>query len=240
MNIAVVSGGSKGIGFAICRELDNMELDEIWIISRAFDNNYEFKTKIRHIPLDISRSDFTDVIKNELSKGKYLIKYLVCSAGVGYFSNITEIDENEVEKMISLNCTALSLLTKACIPSMESGSKIIEIASGAGFLPQPHFAVYAATKSYVISFSRAIARELRSKRISVTCVCPGPVDTEFFSSLNPPEYKKKYVISAEKVAKGAIKASKKGKAIYSPTLSIKLVHLASKLIPTNLLLKFYR
>lgn len=240
MNIAIVSGGSKGIGFAISRELDKMMLDEIWIISRTFDKNEPFKTKIRHFPLDISKSDFAEDIKKELIAEDFCIKYLVCSAGVGYFKDVCDTKIKEASAMIDVNCKGLTLLTALCLPHMEKGSRIINIASGAGFLPQPHFAIYAATKAYVISFSRALKYELRKRKISVTCVCPGPVDTDFFTSLNPPEYKKKYVISAEKVAKGAITASKKGKSIYSPTLSIKLVHLASKLIPVGLLLKFYK
>ena len=77
MNIAIVSGGSKGIGFAISRELDKMMLDEIWIISRAFDKNEHFKTKIRHFPLDISKPDFAEDIKKELICGDFCIKYLV-------------------------------------------------------------------------------------------------------------------------------------------------------------------
>ena len=64
MNIAVVSGGSKGIGLAIATELDKLMLDEIWIISRTFDKNELFKTKIRHFPLDISKSDFSESLKN--------------------------------------------------------------------------------------------------------------------------------------------------------------------------------
>ena len=240
MNIAIVSGGSKGIGFAISRELDKLMLDEIWIISRAFDKNEPFMTKIRHFPLDISKPDFAEDIKKELICGDFCIKFLVCSAGVGCFKDVCDTNTKEASAMIDVNCRGLTLLTALCLPYMEKGSRIIHIASGAGFLPQPHFAIYAATKAYVISFSRALKYELRKRKISVTCVCPGPVDTDFFTSLNPPEYKKKYVISAEKVAKGAINASKKGKIIYSPTLSIKLVHLASKLIPSRLLLKFYK
>ena len=240
MNIAVVSGGSKGIGLAIATELDKLMLDEIWIISRTFDKNELFKTKIRHFPLDISKSDFSDKLKNELSCADFCIKYLVCSAGVGYFKDLCDTEINEISAMIDINCRALTGLITACLPYMKKGSRIINIASGAGFIPQPHFSVYASTKAFVISLSKSLKYELRHRKISVTCVCPGPVDTEFFSSLNPPEYKKKYVISAEMVAKGAIKASKKGKTIYSPTLSIKLVHLASKLIPSKLLLKFYK
>ena len=118
---------------------------------------------------------------------------------------------------------------------------MIEIGSGAGFLPQPYFSVYASSKAYVISFSRALRAEVKKRGINVTAVCPGPVDTSFFSSLeNVKEYKKKFLISPDKVAKHAIKSAKRGKAISSPSLSMKLVHLASKIVPTSLILKFYK
>jgi len=240
VNIAIVSGGSRGIGYAICRELDKIGLDELWLISRTEPNKADFKTKTKHFPLDISTPSFTETVKAALSEGEYTVKYLVCSAGVGYMGKVEDLSEESIEKMIALNCTALSILTRACIPYIKEGGKIIEIASGAGFLPQPGFSVYAATKSYVISFSRALQRELKPKKINVTCVCPGPVDTEFFKELDPPEYKKKYVISAEKVAKKALLASEKRKVICSPSFSIKLVHLVSKLLPTSFILKFYK
>jgi short-subunit dehydrogenase len=108
-------------------------------------------------------------------------------------------------------------------------------------LPQPGFSVYSASKSFVINLSRAIGKELSKKKIYVTAVCPGPVDTDFFSGLeNVKEYKKKHLISASKVAIGSLKASKKKKKVYSPTFSIKAVHLASKIIPVGLILKFYK
>ena len=240
MDIAIISGGSRGIGMAIAKLLDQKSLDEIWIISRSKNTSYSFSTPIRHLSLDMTNSAFTENVGSALCKNEYCIKYLVCSAGVGYSGKVAELSEEEIERTVSLNCTALSLLTRICIHYMKKGSSIIEIASGAGFLPQPSFSVYAASKSYVISFSRALRQELKKSDINVTCVCPGPVDTDFFSTLDAPEYKKKYLISAEKVAKGALSASHKNKAIYSPTLSIKAVHLISKILPTNLIMKFYK
>ena len=240
MNIAIISGASRGIGKAIATELDKENLDELWFICRSYEDTGEYKTPVRHFSLDLSTSSFAETIKSALSEGEYNIRYLVCSAGVGYMGEVADASLTEIDSMISINCTALTLLTGICLPNMSEGAKILEIASGAGFLPQPRFAVYAASKSYVISLSRALRQELKPRKIGVTAICPGPVDTEFFSALNPPEYKKKYVITAKKVAKKAVKSAKKGKAICSPTLSIKLVHLASKLLPTSLLLKFYK
>lgn len=240
MNIGVISGASRGIGYAIAKELDNKGLDQLWVISRNQGDFEGFKTEIRHFPLDMTDSSFVEVIKSTLHEGEYKIKYLVCSAGVGYMGKVEDNTSEQISKMISLNCTALSLLTSVCVPYMDTNCSVIQIASGAGFIPQPNFAIYAATKSYVISFSRALRKELKDRKIHVTAVCPGPVETEFFASLGAPEYKKKYLISAEKVAKKAIKAARKNKAICAPTFSMKAVHLASKILPTSLLLKFYK
>ena len=240
INIAIISGASKGIGKAMAKELDKEGLDQLWFVCRSYKNNDEYTTPIRHFSLDLSSSGFTEEIKSALSKGDYNIKFLVCSAGVGYMGNLDELSEDGIVKIIDINCSALTLLTKICLPYMDRGSKIIEIASGAGFLPQPHFSVYASSKSYVVSLSRALRQELKPRKINVTAVCPGPVDTQFFSALNPPEYKKKYLISPEMVAKKALKSAKRGKAICSPSFSIKMVHLASKLIPTSLIMKFWK
>ena len=94
---------------------------------------------------------------------------------------------------------------------MRANSRIIQLASSAAFLPQPKFAVYAATKSYVYSFSRALAQELRNKKIYVTAVCPGPVDTPFFDIAEKTEstlaIKKRTIARADLVVKQAIKDS---------------------------------
>ena len=82
--------------------------------------------------------------------------------------------------MVDVNCRSLTRMTLLCLPFLRAGSRIVNLASASAFCPQPYFSVYAATKSYVLSFSRSLGEELRKKGIVVTAVCPGPVDTEFF------------------------------------------------------------
>ncbi len=243
MKIGIISGASSGIGYEIAKLLDESKLDEIWLVARNKQRLDELskalKTKSRAFMLDLTNNDSFDILKSNFQKENAQIDYLVASAGVGYAGEVINNTNEQIANMIDLNVRALALFTRCALPYMSNGGKIIEIASGAGFLPQPEFAVYAATKAFVISFSRALNKELKKRKISVTAVCPGPVDTPFFSSLeNVKEYKKKHLVSPYKVAKGAIKASKKGKSIYSPTFSIKLVHLISKILPTSLILKF--
>jgi len=245
MKIAVISGASSGIGAEFTKELDKMGFDELWLIAR--DDGLldkiatELQTRVKLIPIDLSNSSSFDTIKQYYVEYKPEIEYLVCSAGVGFNGAFTNITQKQIDLTVSINCTALSLLNNISLPYLSKGARIINIASGSGFMPQPYFAVYAASKAYVISLSRAIGYELKKNKISVTAVCPGPVNTSFFSSLeNVKEYKKKYLITPQRVAIGSLKAAKKRKKIYTPTLSMKLVHLASKLLPTSLALKFYK
>jgi short-subunit dehydrogenase len=201
----------------------------------------ELSTKLRLFPIDLTKSESLNEIKKAYEEISPEIEYLICSAGVGFNGDLKDITEKQIELTVSINCTALSVINKISLPYMKKGSKIINIASGSGFNPQPSFAVYAASKSFVISLSRALGHEIKKDGISVTAVCPGPVDTGFFSSLeNVKEYKKKFLISPKKVALGSLKASKKKKKIYTPTFSMKMAHLASKIIPTSLILKFYK
>ena len=82
--------------------------------------------------------------------------------------------------MIRLNCEALTHITSICLPYMKPGSHIIHLASAAAFSPLPEFAVYSGSKAYVLSFSKALRGELKKRKINVTAVCPGHVDTPFF------------------------------------------------------------
>ena len=143
--------------------------------------------------------------------------------------------------MIDLNCHALTEMTYFCIPYMKKNSRIIQLASSAAFLPQPDFAVYAASKSYVYSFSRALARELAPRKIYVTAVCPGPVDTPFFDiaekSGSMLGIKKLTIAKADKVVRQAIADSykKKENSVYSRV--IRSFELLAKVVPHSVILK---
>ncbi|MBQ7760653.1 MAG: SDR family NAD(P)-dependent oxidoreductase [Clostridia bacterium] len=243
MKISIISGASSGIGKELARELDKKGLDELWLIAleqKGLDElKSELNTTVRAFAFDLTKNECFDMLKLALQREHAEVMYLVCSAGVGFNGNFDGISEERINLTIELNCIALTRLTKCVEPYLVNGSRVIEIASGSGFAPQPGFAVYSASKAYVISLSRALNKEFKKKGASVTAVCPGPVDTSFFASLeNVKEYKKRFVITPKKVAKKAIKCADKGRALCVPSLSMKLFHLASKIVPTSILISF--
>ena len=120
-------------------------------------------------------------------------------------------------------------------------SRIIELASAAAFMPQPDFAVYAATKAYVLNFSKAINKELKPKKITVTAVCPGPVDTEFFdiAGKNVKPLKRMVMAKPENVVEQAIKDAALGNELSIYGRTMKLAHVAGRFLPHRLLMKFF-
>ena len=226
MNVIIITGASSGMGAEFALQLDHIfdSIDEIWLIARRKEamlknaQNMEHTTRV--LDMDITNESHMKRLQTLLANEKPIICMLVNSAGYGIMGNFSTSDMHEELGMIDVNCKALTQMTYMCIPYMRANSRIIQLASSAAFLPQPKFAVYAATKSYVYSFSRALAQELRNKKIYVTAVCPGPVDTPFFDIAEKTEstlaIKKRTIAHVDHVVKQAIKDSyyKREKSVY--------------------------
>lgn len=168
------------------------------------------------------------------------MKILVNAAGFGKIGPIGEADLEEECGMIRLNCQALCAVTHLVLPYMSPNSRIIQYASAAAFMPQPGFAVYAATKSFVLSYSRALGEELKKREICVTAVCPGPVKTEFFDIAETnaviPFYKKLVMANPRKVVQKAIRDSMAGKKVSVYGVVMKAFWLLAKIVPHGWLL----
>ena len=245
--IALVTGATSGIGESFARLiLEDNKYDELWLTGRnkiKLADLAKLDKKIVTIEADLASSG-VEIIGQKLREEKVKVGLLINSAGVGFRVPFEEQTEGEIESTIELNILALTKLTRACLPFMEDGnSRIINIASTAGFLPQPGFAVYAASKSYVISFSRALAEELRTRRIRVTAVCTGPVATDFQrratggSETEFKGFRKKIVTTPLKVAEASLKANAKNRKVLVLGASQKLFHFATKIIPHGWILK---
>ena len=247
MKIAVVTGASSGLGREFARQISARysKFDEIWLIARRTERLEEVADEIkltsRVISLDLSSKDELMALKELLEENAPDIKLLVNCAGYGKSGSFDELGYDEQLGMIDINCRALTAVTKLCLPYISSNSRIMELASAAAFMPQPDFAVYAATKSYVLSFSKAINKELKPKKITVTAVCPGPVDTEFFdiAGKNVKLLKRMVMAKPENVVEQAIKDAALGNELSIYGRTMKLAHVAGRFLPHRLLMKFF-
>ena len=239
MKIAVVTGASSGIGKEFVLQISRLykNLEEIWVMARRTENLEELKKQIS-IPIrifdgDMQRDYIFERLEKELERRKANIRMLVNAAGYGKVGLFSQIGQREQLGMITLNCQALTKMSLICLPYLTNGSRIINIASSAAFAPQPGFAVYAASKSYVYSFSQALWAELCPRGILVTVVCPGPVDTEFFqrSGKLPNPFKDSLKATPEQVVRKALLDSVKKRRVSVYGLSMKCARGAAKLIP---------
>lgn len=246
MMIAVVTGATSGMGRESAIQLWEQfgGLDEIWAVGRRKERLEQLKHSIgipvRTFSLDLTKEADRGILKTALDQARPRVKFLVNAAGFGKIGCVKELSLSDQTGMAELNCTALTAVTAMVLPFMPENSRIIQYASSAAFLPQPGFAVYAATKAYVVSYSRALNRELKDQGITVTAVCPGPVKTEFFDIAQTtgeiPLYKQFVMAKPERVVKKAIRDSvaKRELSVYGWTM--KAFYLLAKLLPHRLIL----
>lgn len=184
MNIAIITGASSGLGRLYVRQADKEgAYDQIWAIARRRERLEDLARRcaaeVRCICLDLSCEDAIEELNAMLQAQSPQVGLLVNAAGFGKFGTCDDLGSDEVGAMIDVNCRALVQVTQSVLPYMARGSHIIEIASCAGFQPLPGLGVYAASKSFVLSYTRSLRYELRGRGIHVTAVCPIWIRTEF-------------------------------------------------------------
>lgn len=248
MNIAIITGASSGMGKEFTMQLAPIlhKTDEIWLVSRRKDaleelkadikkligkraDKHDKKLRVRAISIDITDdvqlSHFAELLMIQNAG----ISVLINCAGVGTYGAFENLSRDETAQMVRLNVLALTQMTKFCLPYMRKGSNIIQVASGAAFLPQRDFAVYAASKAYVYYFGKALGKELKNKGINVTVVCPGPVDTPFLSHAygrygQISFIKKLTMAKPEEVVRKALKDCKNKKTVSIYGMPMKILY----------------
>ena len=249
MKIAVITGASSGMGRELAIQISQKEaFDEIWVIARredALQNLKEsIKTKVRPVPLDLSKQESFEEYKTLLEKEKPDVAFLANVAGFGKFGRYDQIALKDCMDMIDLNCKALVAMTQLTLPYMKRGSRILQLDSLSAFQPVPYINVYGSTKSFVLSYSRALNRELKTEGIRVMSVNPGWVKTEFFdhatASSNDAVTYYNVMYEAKDVIKTAIRDlyhTKKDVSIHG--LPVKLQVFAVKLLPHKLIMNIW-
>lgn len=246
MNIAIITGASSGLGVEYIKLLDKRGYDMLCLIARREERLKNIaalcKTECKILPLDLTDGNAILQYKKFLSENNFNVKMLVNNAGFGKLGFFEEIDEDSTKNMIKLNCEALTEITHATIPFMKHKAEIINISSIASFVPNARMAVYCSTKAYVTSFSRALRYELKREKINVLAVCPGPMDTEFLPVANIEHGTSKTFdtlprVFPNKIAEKSLRASQKGRAIYTARLFYKFYRFLSRIIPHKILMK---
>lgn len=250
MKIVILTGVTSGMGEEFAFQLDRSlkHIDQFWLIGRDLDKletlKKRMKNKCKCFVCDLNERTELKKVMRELYAGEYEIKMLVNCAGYGKIGRFEEITYNDNMGMIDVNCRALTSLTYDCIPFMAYNSRIINVASSGAFVPQPYFAVYCATKAYVLSFSRALNAELKDKEVFVTAVCPGPVATRFFETAESTGHKlaiKEYVMAQpDAVVKKAIRDSLQKKELSVYGVAIKSFQVLAKCTPHKIIIEIIR
>ncbi len=241
--VAVITGASSGFGRLFAVELEkNLDLEEIWLVARRGDRLEETASmleRVKGIPIaaDLSTPEGVNIISERAASENPYIKVLVNNAGFGRTEEFCNGDDKYYSDMIDVNIKAPVILTKRLLPFMHEGSFILNIASSAGFAPLPYFTVYSATKCFLLNFSYALEEELKEKDISVTAVCPGPADTEFFKTKSKKVAGLK-IADPKKIVDKAIRDMKTKKCVSVYGLQMNFLRCISKIIPRRYLAKF--
>ncbi len=209
MEYALITGASSGIGAALSLKLakegynliltgrDTARLDRLRIIIEEV-----YEVNILTYKVDLLYEDEIEAFVNKLKIINLSITLFVNNAGLGTFGKFDEMSAEDDLNVIDVNILASTLLLKRLIPLMPPNSKILQVASTAGFVPGPYMAVYYASKAYVISLSLALGEELRYNKIQVSVLCPGTTKTNFQkrSDIKKSSLANIFVMSPTKVA----------------------------------------
>ena len=244
MKIAIITGATGGLGREFVFEALKENIDEIWAVARNEDRLNDLKTefgdKIRTIRCDVANAEELSVLFKLIESEKPDIRLLINNAGIGKMGESIGFADKDVVNEIDINCKAVCLLCHHAVPFMSKGSRILNISSASSFQPVPYINLYAASKVFVRSYTRALNVELKKKGIICTAVCPGWIDTEMLQKeYNGKPVKFPGLVSPKRVAVKALSDSAKGKDMSVCTFFVKYEHFLSKILPHKWIMKIW-
>ncbi len=242
-SIAIVTGASSGLGREFVRRIDAGEagdIDEIWVVARRAERLDSLVRTTSHVVrpfcMDLTDPVSYGILESALSETPTArVALLVNNAGAGTFGSFAHGSRDDAKLMLSLLVRAPVELIYRTLPFMRQCSRIINVASVAAFIPQPRLAVYSACKRFVLDISRSLDAELGDAGIHVTAVCPKFMSTEFLDHPGDATAATRMtVIGFERVgdvARAALRASRAGRDLCIPSLDMKALYGASRLLP---------
>jgi short-subunit dehydrogenase len=246
---ALITGASSGIGEGL---LHQFAKNGFHVIAVAQDEAALRKTVEAHRPLhpgveilpiakDLMQEGAPQELYDEIKARGIEIEVLVNDAGQGQFGQFTEIPIERDIELIRLNIEALTRLTKLYLPEMvaRNRGRILNVGSVAGFQPGPMLAVYHATKAFVVSLCEALSEELKDTEVTVTCLCPGPTETNFFDRAGMQDtrvvrYKDQMMMNANDVAEAGFEATMNGERVIIPGMMNKIMTFSRRVMPVAL------
>jgi len=248
---ALVTGASAGIGREFALQLAG-RAGALVLVARRFDRLEELRGELtKKDPnlnvhcraVDLSQPGDVDELIAWLKREGIAIDFLINNAGLGDRGTFVTGEPERLREMLAVNIVALTMLTRALLPAMieKKRGAILNVSSSAGFLPIRKMAVYAASKSYVTSFSDAIGGEVRKQGIVVSALCPGPVDTEFSSVARRSIGKQPYPspsfmhMPVEAVVRAGLAGIERNKALVIPGIVMKIAMFLVRLTPMAIL-----
>lgn len=250
---AVITGASSGIGMELARQfamrgyrlvMVARRADKLWRLAEDMNRLYGISSEV--IQMDLAQPCAGEALWKAIEAVAPEIDALVNNAGVGDSGDFSGESPEVIERMLQLNISTLTLLTRFVLPGMVARrrGKILNVASLAGFQPGgPGMAVYYASKSYVLSFSRAIRRELHGSGVTVTTLCPGATRTEFEETAkaqNTLLFKWSKPMTAREVALAGFEGMQRGKAVVVPGWLNKFLAISPGFGPAALALEINR
>ena len=221
----LITGATSGIGYEMAKILakkgNNLLLvsrneEKLQSIQTEFTN--DFKIELDYIAMDLSKVNAAKEVFDKVEAKNYFIEILINNSGFATYGEHVDIETAENHKLLQLNIVALTEMCALFGAKMkeEKAGKILNIASTAAYQPTPYIAAYGASKTYVLNFSEALAKELEDYQVSVTCLSPGPTESNFFKAAKMDQIKLDFMnkkMSSKEVAQIGIKA------MYSKKLS---------------------
>lgn len=245
MAFALITGASGGIGLALARELAKRKID-LLLVARSEENLSkakkeivsQFGVRVEYFSADLSNAQGVSSVLDWISKNNLQINILVNNAGYGIWGKVEDTNWTDLSNMMHLNMTSIVELCKSLLPELRkhSQSYILNVASTAAYQAVPTLATYAATKSFVLLFTRGLRKELQKTNVSVTCLSPGATSTSFVdrAGMNEALKKKaeKFSMKSEEVAEIAINGMLSKKAEIVPGFinwfSVQMTYLVPK------------
>lgn len=257
MAFALVTGASGGIGLAIAHELAKKKTD-LLLVARSEANlakakkelQDKYEVRVEFLSTDLSSSEGVISVLDWVGKNSFQVNILVNNAGYGIWSSVEQTNWKDLNNMMQLNIISLVQLCHGLIPELKkhSQSYILNVASTASYQALATMAAYAASKSFVLLFTRGLRRELKNSTVSVTCLSPGTTTSSFVdrAGMNETMRKRAEKVTMEpgEVAKIAVRGMFNKKAEVIPGfinwISVKMTYLLPKSIPEGIAENLYK